>query len=417
MSLTTFWTTALVAAAALSSVANAHIKIQSPTPFGVDTLDTSPLLNFAPGASGSDFPCKQRTGVYDISERTEIAAGSQSPLVFSGSASHGGGVCELLLTTDLEPTANTEWKLFTVIEGCPLKGDASSGGVSDYSFTIPEGMPNGNATFAWVWYNRIGNREIYMNCAPISISSGSDDKTAYNALNNAYFINLPRESCSSQEMGDTIIPNPGKADIQKFSPTSQLSASGSACAAAAAAMTQGGSGGSGSSPASGAASATATAASASSPAGYSGSASSSSSSNSPDSVTSAAAASIGTPAGGEVGSSAYGGAPSSFVTMTSAAAPSAYPTMAATSASAAAPTSYVPASGTNSSSTSSSDGSGDGGAASSGSSNGGMTCSSNGSQFCVEAEGQNVCRPVAPGTTCQNGAIMRKRSPGIRRRI
>jgi len=31
-----------------------------------------------------------------------------------------------------------------------------------YSFTIPTSLPTGTATIAWTWFNKVGNREMYM---------------------------------------------------------------------------------------------------------------------------------------------------------------------------------------------------------------------------------------------------------------
>src|SRR6202020_1768007 len=67
-------------------------------------------------------------------------------------------------------------KSFNVIHSwigsCPL----SSG--EDFSFTVPSDAPTGAAMFAWTWYNKIGNREIYMNCASITIAAGSGPASA-----------------------------------------------------------------------------------------------------------------------------------------------------------------------------------------------------------------------------------------------
>ncbi|KAK3672668.1 hypothetical protein LTR78_007480 [Recurvomyces mirabilis] len=386
---------------ALLGGVSAHIKVQTPTPFAPSSLDTSPLNNAAIGSSGSNFPCKMRQGGYEVVNRTQIKVGSAQDLIFSGSASHGGGVCQLAMTTDAEPNAQSEFKLFTVIEGCPIKDDSGSGGISPYSFKLPEGTPNGNLTLAWMWYNRIGNREIYMNCMPVEVTGGSDDKTAYNALSNAYIINQPTADCSTQETSDPIIPNPGSAEIQKFNPASVVSASGTACAASAAAMTKGVAAGSNSSPA------TASAAASSPPA------SSTASSSAPASYPTSAPSSSASSGGGMIGmNTSSASASEATAPASSAASPSVYSTMSASSAAVPAPSSYTPASGSNSTSSSSSP--------SSGSSDSGMTCSTDGTQFCVIANGQNVCRQVAAGTSCTNDQIVKRsvfRHPHIRRHV
>ena len=41
------------------------------------------------------------------------------------------------------------------------------------NFTIPDSFQAGEYTIAWTWFNRLGNREMYMNCAPITITESS----------------------------------------------------------------------------------------------------------------------------------------------------------------------------------------------------------------------------------------------------
>lgn len=48
--------------------------------------------------------------------------------------------------------------IHSVIGGCPL--------AFDYTFTVPAGVPAGkNVLLGWTWFNKVGNREMYMNCA------------------------------------------------------------------------------------------------------------------------------------------------------------------------------------------------------------------------------------------------------------
>ncbi|TKA81458.1 hypothetical protein B0A55_02922 [Friedmanniomyces simplex] len=390
MTLNTISTLAL-AFATLSGVTNAHIKLSTPVPYGEATLNTSPLNNAKPGTAGSDFPCKQRTGVYELTKRTQVVAGADNPLIFDGSATHGGGSGFLAVTTDEHPDVNSQWKTFMIFDsGMPVKGDSESGsGTSSYTYALPKGMLNGNLTLGWYWYNRIGNRELYSNCAPLEISGGSDDRSVFDALPNAYLINLPTSECSSQEMGDTEIPNPGNAVVVKFGGTSSLAATGPSCAASAAAVTKGVSGGSGSGPATSAASPTSAPVS-SAPASYGGSP--------PSNMTSAAASPVSSSNGGEIGSSAPGSASATFLTVSTAASSpadsSAYPTMTPSSAGIAAPTGY-PAAATGSSSSGSSSGDG-------------ITCSSDAKQYGQEVAGSMVWRNVAAGTSCQNGQIVKR---------
>lgn len=159
-----------LAAVSLIAPSTAHLTMSNPVPFGADTLTTSPLANAKIGTPGSDFPCKQRPGVYDITAMNNMKVGDPQKLDFKGSASHGGGTCQIAVSMDPEPTANSTWKIIQVFEGgCPIDANGNAG-THPFTFVIPEKFPNGRATLAWTWYNRIGNREIYMNCGK-SLSS------------------------------------------------------------------------------------------------------------------------------------------------------------------------------------------------------------------------------------------------------
>jgi hypothetical protein len=75
----------------------------------------------------------------------------------------------------IENLENSEWKIINSYEGgCPanVPGNMDGGFAADHSlqlrFTIPEGIESGKYTLAWTWFNRLGNREMYMDCAPIT---------------------------------------------------------------------------------------------------------------------------------------------------------------------------------------------------------------------------------------------------------
>ncbi|EGP85006.1 unnamed protein product [Zymoseptoria tritici ST99CH_3D7] len=194
----------------VSSV-NGHMVIYSPVPYGQDSLTNSPLEN-----DGSDFPCKQRSGVYDITKMNEMPVGVPQTLAFMGGATHGGGSCQVSVTLDKEPTKDSEWKVIhSIVGGCPsnysenLSQDANGKNSAIFQFSVPKGMPNGEYTLAWTWFNKIGNREMYMNCAPISVTGGSSNNDVYNSLPTMFVINMPREECATSEMEDFVFPDPG----------------------------------------------------------------------------------------------------------------------------------------------------------------------------------------------------------------
>ncbi|KAK0123781.1 hypothetical protein ONS95_008782 [Cadophora gregata] len=215
----------------LAALGSSHMVMNTPTPFGKSSLNNSPL-----DASGSDFPCKQRPGVYDAEGASNIwPLGSTQSLSFTGSATHGGGSCQVSISYDKAPTASSTWKVIHSIEGgCPIKGVAGNNGDNanavnpdSYPFKVPTDLPTGTAVMAWTWFNKIGNREMYMNCAPITLTAGSSkrsdenelearnatqlmerDQAAYSSLPDMFIANI-NNGCGTQDSTDLIFPNPG----------------------------------------------------------------------------------------------------------------------------------------------------------------------------------------------------------------
>jgi hypothetical protein len=210
-----------IAISALAASASAHVLMNFPKPFGRATLNTSPLAR-------ADFPCKQRQGVYAIDTMNQWNAGETQQVSFNGTAVHGGGSCQFSITTDPEPTEKSQWKVIqSVIGGCPTaqyEGNAPEtaqepgltpvpGG---FDVTMPSDIPDGRYTFAWTWQNKIGNREFYMNCAPIQVGTGSASVStasaakALSVLPDMFVVNLPADDCSTAEKEDFEYPNPGQ---------------------------------------------------------------------------------------------------------------------------------------------------------------------------------------------------------------
>jgi hypothetical protein len=185
-------------AASLASV-NAHMIMQSPVPYSVDKVDSGPI-------TAAQFPCKSNLG-YTVSTMNNMAVGEKQTLSFKGSAVHGGGSCQLSVTTDTEPSANSVFKVIKSMEGgCP-----GVDGPLTFDFELPDSIPNGKATFAWTWFAKLsGGPEMYMNCAPITVSGGSSDKTAFNALPDMLVANIATSTCKSPTSKVLKIPNPGE---------------------------------------------------------------------------------------------------------------------------------------------------------------------------------------------------------------
>jgi hypothetical protein len=233
---------ATLAAIALASVSNAHMIMTTPIPYGVDSLNNSPLA-----ADGSDFPCKQRTGVYEVTTQNTMALGSSQSLAFKGSATHGGGSCQVSITYDENPTADSTFKVIhSIIGGCPIKNVAGNNGddadevdPDTYPFTIPSTLPTGNATLAWTWFNKVGNREMYMNCAPVTLTSSSTkrdlverDQAAFSALPDMFVANVGN-GCGTADSADLVFPNPGDSvDFDGGSTSTATAAPTGSCVAA-----------------------------------------------------------------------------------------------------------------------------------------------------------------------------------------
>ena len=166
----------------------------------IDYSMTSPL-----DADGSNFPCKGYQNDRPIETVTTYLAGSTYNLTLAGSATHGGGSCQLSLSYDNGATFRV---IKSMIGGCPL--------TDTYDFTIPLYAPSGTALLAWTWQNFEGNREFYMNCAEVSILSSARRKKkrqTYASFDQLPFIwkaNLAGvNTCATSEGDSPVYPNPG----------------------------------------------------------------------------------------------------------------------------------------------------------------------------------------------------------------
>ncbi|KAK2677244.1 hypothetical protein RAB80_005984 [Fusarium oxysporum f. sp. vasinfectum] len=228
--------------ATLASFASAHMLMANPKPYG--NPNNSPLE-----ADGSDFPCKGK--VNDGSGDNVYKQGSTQELSFTGQAVHGGGSCQVSITTDKNPTKDSVWKVIKSIEGgCPsrtatgnLGGNPDAPNPDKYDFTIPKELAAGEYTLAWTWFNHVGNREMYMNCAAITVEGSGGSKDLLNSLPDMFVANIGNK-CETLPDTDLAFPNPGK-DVSKLK--SKLDGpSGTGCQKAGSGSGDGGSdGGSG----------------------------------------------------------------------------------------------------------------------------------------------------------------------------
>jgi hypothetical protein len=231
-----------IAISALAASASGHILMHYPVPFGKATLNTSPL-------EPADFPCKQRQGVYAVDTMNTWNAGQTQNVSFMGTAVHGGGSCQFSITTDPEPDENSQWKVIqSVIGGCPtaltdVNFDEVAGVAptdspvpDQFPVTMPADIPEGRYTFAWTWNNKVGNREFYMNCAPIQVGGGSGKAStasaakALSALPDMFVSNLPATQCTTDSNKNFVYPDPGQ-NVKNLKTTDlSTSVTGSGCA-------------------------------------------------------------------------------------------------------------------------------------------------------------------------------------------
>ncbi|TVY57472.1 hypothetical protein LCER1_G001603 [Lachnellula cervina] len=207
------YTTVLAALALGATTAVAHMEMSFPPPlrskFNTHAKNADYSMT-APLSGPAQFPCKGYQS--DMSDTSGVGAsvitwapGAKANFTVVGGAVHGGGSCQASLSYD-------QGKSFTVIQSyignCPM----SSG--QNFDFTIPSDAKAGAAMFAWTWYNKIGNREIYMNCASVTIGGGSKKRTiserdtAFSSRPGLFVANMAN-GCSTIEGKDISFPDPG----------------------------------------------------------------------------------------------------------------------------------------------------------------------------------------------------------------
>ncbi|KFY31083.1 hypothetical protein V493_01412, partial [Pseudogymnoascus sp. VKM F-4281 (FW-2241)] len=165
----------------------------------IDYDMTSPL-----SASGSDYPCKGYLSDIGTSAGRStgyVEAGTEYVFNLRGTATHDGGSCQASLSID----GGTTFKVIkSFIGGCPIEN-------MSYPFKIPSDVPVGPAVFAWTWFNKLGNREMYMNCASLTIGKGSNfaPSVPFASLPDIFVANIGND-CSTAESSNLEFPDPGK---------------------------------------------------------------------------------------------------------------------------------------------------------------------------------------------------------------
>ncbi|KPM37512.1 hypothetical protein AK830_g9038 [Neonectria ditissima] len=199
---------AFVAALGLAGLVQSHMEMTYPAPFkskynpfagsDIDYSMTSPL-----SGDGSNFPCKGYQSLLGTAAGAPTAtwqAGQQYNVSIAGGADHGGGSCQASLSFDKSKT----WTVIkSYIGNCPIAPSSS------FKFTLPVDTPAGVALFAWTWFNKIGNREMYMNCAAITVKAGSGTPSTPLSKRPAMFVANVGNGCGTTEGVDLMLPNPG----------------------------------------------------------------------------------------------------------------------------------------------------------------------------------------------------------------
>lgn len=215
--------TIVVAAAALlaANPVAAHMEMKYPAPVfsQFNDFNGGNILNTytAPMSGRDQFPCRDASVLQAIGTEAGTAVdswaqGSAQSITITGGAFHGGGSCQFSLSYDQGSTFKV---IKSYIGNCP-----STNGDSSYDITVPNDAPSGEAVFAWSWFNKIGNREMYMNCAIVNIGGSSKREVkseenvkraaAFSLRPNIFVANIDGASgCRTQEMIDVDFPNPG----------------------------------------------------------------------------------------------------------------------------------------------------------------------------------------------------------------
>lgn len=224
-------------AAGLFGLASAHMEMSNPAPFrskfndfttDIDYSMTSPL-----NQAGGDFPCKGYHSLMGTPQGQSVAnyaPGQSYTFTITGGTIHDGGSCQASLSYDQGAT----WTVIhSYIGNCPI-----STGDTNYDFTIPNDTPAGEALFGWSWFNKIGNREMYMNCAVVTIGGAAKEARAEIDARDpsdsfssrpAMFVANVGTGCGTTETKDLEFPNPGP-DVTRSTPETDTAPPTGSCA-------------------------------------------------------------------------------------------------------------------------------------------------------------------------------------------
>ncbi|KAK3497385.1 uncharacterized protein B0T23DRAFT_451665 [Neurospora hispaniola] len=244
-----FSTSTATAALLLFTSVQGHMVMRTPPSYNLYTGDTLLQVDPLDGVKYL-YPCQNR---YEAGNVTTVKAGDVQLVQFTGGAQHGGGSCQFSVSYDDPEKYNGSWNtsatfktIYTIIGGCPAEfhdeannlptegrpkdaqqrlntdfcnNDSGVDCTREFLIPIPDFLPQGKATFAWTWFNKLGQREMYMNCAPVEITGGQPSPEKYESLPNIFIANIPKQKgipgydgCVTGGGAANVvnIPNPGK---------------------------------------------------------------------------------------------------------------------------------------------------------------------------------------------------------------
>lgn len=238
-----------------------------------NVLNTSPLgLNTKTGTT-QHFPCQFGPDFkYPMSDASKVAAGTSTLLTFQGTAVHGGGSCQVSLSKTASNDPKDWHVIHSIIGGCPgitapgagIGGAGIAGGqdnfivkdtnkpdapqctgidtdeltcLKKFNIPIPKEVASGQYFLAWTWFNKIGNREMYMNCAPLEVTGGGTSDEWLNSQPGIFYANVDqKDPCKTGESHSLNFTQPGDSVIYSQDPfdnvdTPALVGMGAQCAA------------------------------------------------------------------------------------------------------------------------------------------------------------------------------------------
>ncbi|KAL2263557.1 hypothetical protein VTK26DRAFT_6205 [Humicola hyalothermophila] len=193
----------------LRSRLNPHTR-----PSDIDYSLTSPL-----SPSGPDYPCRGALALLGTPTAAPVAtwtAGAAYNFTVAGGAPHGGGSCQAALSVDGGRAFRV---LRSYVGGCPSgeagrsgSSSSSSSSSSSWAFRVPRDVGSvRGAVFAWGWYNRLGNREFYQNCAVVDVVAvvgGGLERVPFGTRPEMFKANVGN-GCTTVEGKDVEFPDPG----------------------------------------------------------------------------------------------------------------------------------------------------------------------------------------------------------------